>query len=165
VVGSIDSETSYVKELLQLHQDRIHFIGAVYDKVKLQALRYHSWVYFHGHTVGGTNPSLLEALGCGNIIIANDNVFNREVAGEVATFFEREQDLAERILAVESYSLERLNSMRAMAQERVKEAYSWNFITVSYFEMFNTCYTKEHVRVRLVKDAGHSSWIEKFMHT
>ena len=63
------------------------FTGAIYDKSIVQALRFHSAAYIHGHQVGGTNPSLVEALGAGNAIIAHDNRFNRWVAGEVAFIF------------------------------------------------------------------------------
>jgi glycosyltransferase involved in cell wall biosynthesis len=136
VVGSIDPATDYLKELLQLNDGRIRFLGPVYDKRKLQTLRYHTLAYFHGHTVGGTNPSLLEALGCGNLVIAHNNIFNREVAGELATYFHNEQDLAESIRSVESYPLEQLNRMRAMAQERIKNVYSWDIITDTYCVAF-----------------------------
>jgi glycosyltransferase involved in cell wall biosynthesis len=143
VVGGIDRLTNYVKELLQFATGRIRFIGAIYDKSKLQALRYHSHAYFHGHTVGGTNPSLLEALGCGNIVIAHDNVFNREVAGETATYFSHEQDVAGSIQAVETFSAEQLARMGALAQERVRTAYSWSLITETYYMSLASKQTNE----------------------
>lgn len=136
VVGSIDSATNYVKELLQLNDGRIRFVGPVYDKGNLQALRYHSLAYIHGHTVGGTNPSLLEALGCGNIVIAHNNIFNREVAGEAAIYFHQENDVADNIRSVESSSPELLDRMRTLARERVKHAYSWDSITDTYCGTF-----------------------------
>lgn len=132
VVGSIDPATEYVKELLLLNHGRIRFIGPVYDKRKLQTLRYHAFAYFHGHTVGGTNPSLLEALGCGNLVIAHDNVFNREVAGGMATYFHQEHDIAGSIRALESFSQEQLKRMKVMAQERIINAYSWDQISDTY---------------------------------
>ncbi len=135
VVGGIDPATEYVRKLMQLNDGRIRFVGPVYDKGKLQALRYHSLAYIHGHTVGGTNPSLLEALGCGNIVIAHDNVFNREVAGDAAAYFCQENDVADKIRSVESYPLEQLDRMRTMARERVKNAYSWEFITDTYYKV------------------------------
>ncbi len=136
IVGSVDPPTNYVKSLLQLNDGRIRFIGPVYDKRKLQSLRYHSKAYFHGHTVGGTNPSLLEALGCGNLVIAHDNIFNREVAGAAASYFLKEQDLVQSIRAVESCQPEQLRQIRKMAQDRIKSAYSWEYITDTYFETF-----------------------------
>ncbi len=144
VVSNIVPGRSYVKELLGLNDDRIRFIGPVYDKGKLQSLRYHTLAYFHGHTVGGTNPSLLEALGCGNLVIAHDNVFNREVAGDAARYFHHEADIAEGIIAVESQPSELVEQTKAMAQERVQKAYDWDAITDAYFVLVNseTCFSE-----------------------
>ena len=65
----------------------VRFPGALYDPAVVQALRHHARLYVHGHTVGGTNPSLVEALGAGSPVLAHDNVFNRWVAGPGARFF------------------------------------------------------------------------------
>ena len=67
--------------------DEVVFTGAIYDAQALAALRQHGRVYLHGHRVGGTNPSLLEAMGAGNAVIAHDNRFNRWVAREGALYF------------------------------------------------------------------------------
>lgn len=159
VVGGIDHETTYVKELLQTAGDSVRFIGAVYEKSTLQALRYHSWAYFHGHTVGGTNPSLLEALGCGNIVIAHDNIFNREVAGGAAAYFHQEWDLAVIIRNVESYPPEQLQRMRVGAWERVRAAYSWELIIDTYRENLNSNAATEKTVDRPVLAVGRSKWI------
>ena len=136
VVGSIDANTDYVLELLRLSCNRVKFIGSVYDKIKLQALRFHALAYFHGHTVGGTNPSLLEALGCGSLVIAHDNLFNREVAEEAAIYFSHENDVAERIKTVETGLPEQLNGIKELARERVRNIYNWSFIVDSYYVIF-----------------------------
>ena len=60
--------------------------GAIYDQATVKALRYHARAYLHGHTVGGTNPSLVEALAAGNMVIAHDNPYNRWTAGAAAIF-------------------------------------------------------------------------------
>lgn len=65
----------------------VQFLGAIYDHPVVQSLRYHALFYVHGHQVGGTNPSLLEALGVGSAVLAHDNRFNRWVAGEGARYF------------------------------------------------------------------------------
>jgi glycosyltransferase involved in cell wall biosynthesis len=132
IVGNIDSSTDYVKELLQLSNGQTRFIGTVYNKSKLQSLRYHTLTYFHGHTVGGTNPSLLEALGCGNIVVSHDNIFNREVAEETASYFITEQDIAESVHTIESYLPEELSRMKAIAQDRIYKYYSWDLIINRY---------------------------------
>jgi glycosyltransferase involved in cell wall biosynthesis len=134
VVGGIAPATKYVQELLPLNDGRIRFIGPVYNTNKLQALRYHARAYFHGHTVGGTNPSLLEALGCGNMVIARDNLYNREVAGEAASYFLRSHDLAGIVRSVETYSPEQRRRVRQLAQERIARFYNWECITDIYCE-------------------------------
>src|SRR5438128_707779 len=67
--------------------DMVSFLGAVYDLSLLNNLRYYSRLYFHGHSVGGTNPSLLEAMAARALIVANDNVFNRAVLRHDALYF------------------------------------------------------------------------------
>jgi hypothetical protein len=74
VVGDDRADTAYVQQLRAVNDKRIHFIGTVYNQDNLRSLRYYCRAYFHGHSVGGTNPSLLEALGCGNMVIAHDNM-------------------------------------------------------------------------------------------
>jgi glycosyltransferase involved in cell wall biosynthesis len=138
IVGSIDPVTDYVKELLKMNDSRIRFIGPVYDKVKLQALRFHSSAYLHGHTVGGTNPSLLEALGCGNKIIAHNNVFNREVAGEAATYFHTGGEIAESIMAVESCEPDALYRRESLARQRIRTRYKWEDIADTYLMTLNS---------------------------
>jgi glycosyltransferase involved in cell wall biosynthesis len=77
----------YHSEVMAAGNERVHFLGGVYEPAKVQALRYHSLGYIHGHTVGGTNPSLVEAMAAGNPIIAHDNPYNRWVAHNSALYF------------------------------------------------------------------------------
>jgi glycosyltransferase involved in cell wall biosynthesis len=78
----------------------IKFPGAVFDQELLNNLRYYSCIYFHGHSVGGTNPSLLEAMACGCRIAAHDNMFNRHVLGSDAHYFSSEVDISAIIRSV-----------------------------------------------------------------
>ncbi|MGB0167588.1 MAG: DUF1972 domain-containing protein, partial [Luteibaculum sp.] len=73
---------------------KIRWLGPVYDINKLDALRWNSRFYFHGHSVGGTNPSLLEAMASKAFIIANDNPFNKAVLEDKAYYFSGSKDLA-----------------------------------------------------------------------
>ncbi|GFO59664.1 hypothetical protein GMST_19890 [Geomonas silvestris] len=136
VVGSTSPATGYVRELLQAGEGRVRFIGAVYHQERLQALRHHALAYFHGHTVGGTNPSLLEALGCGSLIIAHDNIFNREVAGELGSYFRGAGDVVGQIRSLEGYPPQTAHLLRAQARQRIAAAYSWDAITDSYCATF-----------------------------
>ena len=74
--------------------EKIKFLGAVYDKTLLNNLRYFSRLHFHGHSVGGTNPSLLEAMGCNCSIAAHNNIFNKAILGNDADFFSTEDEIA-----------------------------------------------------------------------
>ena len=134
VVGDHLEKKRYVQQLVAMRDERIRFIGTVYDRDKLQALRYHARAYFHGHSVGGTNPSLLEAMGCGNAILAHDNVFNREVAGDAAEYFSVSKDLPRLIQALESDNGRR-QAMRAAARRRIASHYSWEQVCDRYIEL------------------------------
>jgi glycosyltransferase involved in cell wall biosynthesis len=87
VLGNYDATHPYQRRVLEAASDEVIFLGAIYDSSIVQALRWHSLAYVHGHQVGGTNPSLVEALGAGNAIFAHDNRFNRWVAGDGAKYF------------------------------------------------------------------------------
>lgn len=95
---------NYRPDLLPYHRavqevagDEVLFLGAIYDKAVLHALRGHCIAYVHGHRVGGTNPSLVEALGAGNAVIAHDNRFNRWVAQGAAIYFDGAQSFSDRL--------------------------------------------------------------------
>jgi hypothetical protein len=72
----------------------IRFLGAIYDASVINALRYYSHLYYHGHSVGGTNPSLLEAMACNALIAAHANTFNRAILGEDSFYFSTISEVA-----------------------------------------------------------------------
>nr|WP_321399013.1 DUF1972 domain-containing protein [uncultured Desulfobacter sp.] len=93
VLGNYDPESNeYHKKVIKAANDEVLFVGAIYDLPVVQALRVYARFYVHGHTVGGTNPSLVEALGAGSPVLAHDNRFNQWVAGEKALYFSNETD-------------------------------------------------------------------------
>ena len=79
VVGK--TNTPHGKELVEKYgrEKNVRFVGGIYDFKKLDSVRHFSLAYFHGHSVGGTNPSLLEAMAAGCFVFAHDNIFNRAV--------------------------------------------------------------------------------------
>ncbi len=88
VLGNFEkANKDYSQSVFDAASAEVIFPGAVYDKDVINALRYFACLYIHGHTVGGTNPSLVEALGAGNPILAHDNKFNRWVAGDESEYF------------------------------------------------------------------------------
>lgn len=89
VLGNYTPDTNdYHKSVIEMASSKVIFPGAIYDAKIVDALRYFARVYVHGHQVGGTNPSLVEALGAGNAILAHDNKFNRWVAKDGAIYFD-----------------------------------------------------------------------------
>ena len=97
VLGKYDRSHPYQRQVLNAAGPEVVIPGPIYDKSVLAALRFHSIAYLHGHQVGGTNPSLVEALGAGNAVIAHDNLFNRWVAGEAGLYFINEADIQKHI--------------------------------------------------------------------
>ncbi len=132
VVGSCEQKTPYIARLLREASPKVKMIGGVYDAHELRALRYHAYAYFHGHSVGGTNPSLLEALGCGNLVIAHDNAFNREVCGDLAWYFSRAADISPAIKMVESLDEAARNNAANAAKNIVATKYSWEGVANRY---------------------------------
>ena len=115
------------------HIKHIVFVGGVYNKNTLDSLRYFSNLYFHGHTVGGTNPSLLEAMGSSALICAHDNQFNSAILGSDAFYFKNSQDLIDHI---ENVSKERYSLYLKNNTQKIKELYNWNAIIEQYENIF-----------------------------
>ena len=132
VVGDVSGASAYQRQLVSLACDRVRFVGAIYDPELLMCLRVHSACYLHGHSVGGTNPSLLEALACGNLVLAHDNVFNQEVARDAAQYFRTPEQLAACIQAVFAMTPEQRQFQTSRAREIIDSHYTWDHITDQY---------------------------------
>ena len=114
--------------------ERIIYLGAIFDKKILDNLRYHSRLYFHGHTAGGTNPSLLEAMGANALICAHENPFNREVLEDNAFYFKTEQDISKLLTSnFEKYSYGKWKTNNSLA---IKNQYNWETIIENYYQLF-----------------------------
>lgn len=112
----------------------IHFVGGIYDQDMLNNLRYHSNIYFHGHTVGGTNPSLLEAMGCSTLICAHDNVFNKTILGTDALYFTNADQVSAILknkMRIEHHPWIDLNKAKILS------IYSWSNIIQQYNDHFS----------------------------
>lgn len=118
---------------------RIKFVGTIYDQELLKKIRENAYAYFHGHTVGGTNPSLIEALGSTNLNLLVDVGFNREVAEDNALYWCRELGkLAKLIDQADAMSEDEIKELGKKAKKRVAEAYSWEKICGMYADVFGT---------------------------
>lgn len=112
----------------------IYFLGPIFNKPALNNLRYYSDLYFHGHMVGGTNPSLLEAMASSAFICAHNNVFNRAVLGDNAVFFRNSEHISE-ILNREVKDPESPFIFRN--KDKIKNEYVWSTIVYQYAEVLS----------------------------
>jgi len=111
----------------------LKFSDAIYDQGELNNLRYYSSLYFHGHSVGGTNPSLLEAMACGCRIAAHSNRFNRAVLQEEAHYFQSENEIAEITSEATQHSLTEHWKKKNLA--KIHSIYNEDRIIDSYEEL------------------------------
>ena len=132
--GYKPEEDDYHRAVVEAASPEVRFLGGIYDPAVTAALRFHSLAYVHGHTVGGTNPSLVEALGAGNPVLAHDNAYNRWVAGEAALFFSTADDV--------DAALERLVADPALvarlgeaARARHASEFTWEHVAGQYEQL------------------------------
>ena len=142
VIGDY-TKNSFGKRLKEKYKNYNHiiFLGSIYNGDELNCLRHFCNLYFHGHSVGGTNPSLLEAMGSGNLIIAHNNIFNKAVLKENAYYFFTSEDV--------SFYLKNKNKVNLKEQSKIeknnikiKNEFDINKINASYFSYFNKCLLK-----------------------
>lgn len=133
-----DSFLDELERKLHFREDkRIKFVGTVYDEELLMKIRENAYGYFHGHEVGGTNPSLLEALGSTDLNLLLGVSFNREVAGDAAVYWsKKEGNLASLINEIDGISETQRAEYGCRAKQRIKDAYSWQYICDRYAEEF-----------------------------
>ncbi|MFZ4522019.1 MAG: DUF1972 domain-containing protein [Bacteroidales bacterium] len=135
LIGSTNN--SYCKYLQSAYpSSNIRFLGGIYDVNILNQLRHYCSMYFHGHSSGGTNPSLLEAMASGALICANENQFNRKILGDDAFYFRNEHDIAKLIWSEpikDDYTSFFVNN-----EEKINTGYQWDNITDLYIEAFKS---------------------------
>lgn len=140
IITNVEKNKFYemLKEKTNFDKDkRIKFVGTVYDTELLKQIRKNAYAYLHGHEVGGTNPSLLEALATTKLNLLLDVSFNKEVAKEGAMYWNKEENNLKQLLnKVESLSNEEIQTYSEKAKERIKEEYNWNKIVGNYEAIF-----------------------------
>jgi rhamnosyltransferase len=141
VIITNHEDNKYYDQLLEKTNfktdERIKFVGTVYDQELLKKIRENAFAYLHGHEVGGTNPSLLEALASTKVNLLLDVVFNKEVGADGALYFSKnEGDLANNIDSLDSLVSERINELDRKSEDRIKSSYSWGKIVDEYEEVF-----------------------------
>lgn len=135
------------EKLQQELENRLHFrsdpriklVGSVYDQELLAMIRRNAFAYLHGHEVGGTNPSLLEALGATDLNLLLDVSFNREVADTAALYWTKQANsLSAMIDVCDSMEASEISAYGVRAKERIAHHYSWQFISNQYQRLFCT---------------------------
>lgn len=133
-----DKFLSELENKLHFKKDeRIKFVGTVYDQELLMKIRENAYGYLHGHEVGGTNPSLIEALGSTNLNLLLNVGFNREVAEDTAIYWRKESgSLEELINHADQLSMKSIQEFGQKAKKRIKDTYSWRYIAGQYEKVF-----------------------------
>ncbi|MGP9683228.1 DUF1972 domain-containing protein [Brachybacterium sp. AOP3-A1-3] len=131
VVGPYGDTDPYHAEVMAAASDEVIFPGAIFEPARLNALRHHAALYLHGHTVGGTNPSLVEAMAAGNAVVAHRNVYNTWVAGEGNAYFTDADDLGT-ILDDLVDDAARQRTMGAASHARYLSEFTWDRIGGEY---------------------------------
>lgn len=120
--------------------ENIRFVGGIYDINALNNLRYFSNIYFHGHSVGGTNPSLLEAMASQTLICANQNEFNSTILEKDALYF---SDSSEVTKVIENTQKKDYFSYVNNNMDKIRNLYEWNKIIEQYEDHFKLIYNKK----------------------
>lgn len=140
IITNVEKNKFYeeLKQKTHFDQDkRIKFVGTVYDSNLLNKIRENAYGYLHGHEVGGTNPSLLEALSSTNLNILLDVSFNREVASNSSIYWNKENgNLSNLINNLENIKPDEIQEYGIKAKERIKEIYNWQKIVKQYETIF-----------------------------
>ena len=135
MLGKFEERNAFHRAVKAAASSEVVFPGAIYDAHAVHALRYHARAYLHGHSVGGTNLSLVEALWASNAVIAHNNAFNRWTAGRHQFFFQDVatcDDIMSRILKDDRAVL----LARIAARNRAATTFSWHTVLKTYEDKF-----------------------------
>jgi glycosyltransferase involved in cell wall biosynthesis len=132
------TNTPYGKFLVDhyVNYANIKFVGGIYDFDKINSIRYFSHAYFHGHSVGGTNPSLLEAMASSCFIMSHDNVFNHTVLGENALYYRNEKEVTSLLDRLEELSSTYKSQFVTNNLEIIRTQYSWEKLVDEHEKYF-----------------------------
>ena len=136
IAGDANYRSAFVNRLKKTNDQRVRFIGHIGNPDHVKELHCNAYAYVHGHSLGGTNPSLLTALGSGNCVLALNTPFNAEVLQDYGILFESNPlDLAAKLQHIEDHP-DVAARYRTRAPLRIREAYTWEKITDQYEELF-----------------------------
>lgn len=142
VLGNFEKDSNeYHKKIIDSSSAEVIFPGAIYDAKIVQSLRFYSRFYIHGHQVGGTNPSLVEALGAGCAVIAHDNNFNKWVAGNSAIYF-KDEDECSKVFDVylDAASDSVIVSKKLESVNNFHNGFTWGAVLFQYEQLLTKLY-------------------------
>lgn len=141
LITNVEHNKFYEELKQQTHFDkdsRIKFVGTVYDQQLLKKIRENAYGYLHGHEVGGTNPSLLEALATTDLNLLLEVGFNKEVGEDGAVYWNKQEgNLASLIDRLEEIKSSELEDLSIKAKKRIDDSYSWELIVRKYEDLLN----------------------------
>ena len=136
IVGGANYDSPFHRKLRSLSGDRVRLTGHIDNQDVIRELHCNCFAYLHGHSVGGTNPSLLKAMGYGNCILALDTVFNREVLADGGIFFPADVSALAGLIREIEADPARVAELRRMGPRRIEANYTWEKIANQYDELF-----------------------------
>ena len=131
------------------NDERIEFKGAIFDTPKVRALQNNSYLYFHGHSVGGTNPSLLEAMGSEALIAAHNNPFNKSVLNTDAFYFSNAEEVKHLVENVQRHDFEKNMVMNNL--HKIQSQFNWERVIDQYETFIVECYKNSNYE-RVIAD-------------
>lgn len=137
IAGGANYDSPFHQKLRSLARGQIILTGHIDDQDVIKELHCNCFAYLHGHSVGGTNPSLLKAMGYGNCILALDTVFNREVLADGGIFFPKDSSVLAGMIREVEANPERVAVLRRMGPERILANYTWEKIAGQYETLFS----------------------------
>lgn len=140
IVTNVENNKFYKKLLAQTSfndDKRIKFVGTVYNKELIKKIRENAYAYLHGHEVGGTNPSLIEALASTKLNLLLGVGFNKEVGLDSSLYWNKEENnLSTLINEIDKMDSSQINAFDKKSSQRVNDAYTWQKIVNEYEELF-----------------------------
>ena len=140
VVGGANYRDAFHARLRDIAaaDERIRLVGHVHDQALLTELWCNCYAYLHGHSVGGTNPALLRAMGCGSCVLARDTVFNREVLADTGRYFANDVASVTALLDEIDAAPGSAAELRERAPMRILERYTWEQVADAYDRLFRS---------------------------
>jgi len=157
VVGSAPYESDHVRtiESLAAQDSRVRLVGGIWDQELLDELYANAATYLHGHSVGGTNPSLLRAMGAGSSILAYDVTFNREVLGVDNIYFMDPETLAAQLRCAE-LDPARMDELGEELRLRAASTYTWDHVAKEYEQLCESLLRRRSQRGQFSGRRSHS---------